>query len=52
MTMETVRAAFVTRPGGFARDFATADGERVMVAVATRQQSADLVRTAHRPFWI
>ena len=32
-------------PGGFARDFATADGERVMVAALTRQQFADLART-------
>jgi 2-methylfumaryl-CoA isomerase len=32
--------------GGFARDFATADGERVMVAALTRQQFADLARTA------
>jgi hypothetical protein len=31
--------------GGFARDFATADGERVMVAALTRQQFADLGRT-------
>ena len=30
---------------GFARDFATADGERVMVAAITRQQFADLART-------
>jgi 2-methylfumaryl-CoA isomerase len=30
--------------GGFARDFATADGERVMVAALTQQQFADLVR--------
>jgi 2-methylfumaryl-CoA isomerase len=30
---------------GFARDFATADGERVMVAALTQQQFADLVRT-------
>jgi 2-methylfumaryl-CoA isomerase len=30
--------------GGFARDFGTADGERVMVAVITRQQFADLAR--------
>ena len=28
--------------GGFARDFGTADGQRVMVAVFTRQQFADL----------
>jgi 2-methylfumaryl-CoA isomerase len=33
----------LTRHGGFARDFATADGERVMVAALTRQQFADLV---------
>jgi 2-methylfumaryl-CoA isomerase len=31
---------------GFAREFATADGERVMVAALTREQFADLVRTA------
>jgi 2-methylfumaryl-CoA isomerase len=30
---------------GFARDFATADGERVMVAALTRQQFADLAKT-------
>jgi 2-methylfumaryl-CoA isomerase len=30
---------------GFARDFGTADGERVMVAALTEQQFADLVRT-------
>jgi 2-methylfumaryl-CoA isomerase len=30
---------------GFARDFATADGERVMVAALTRQQFMDLART-------
>jgi 2-methylfumaryl-CoA isomerase len=29
---------------GFTRHFATADGERVMVAALTRQQFADLVR--------
>ncbi len=32
--------------GGFTRDFATADGERVMVAALTRQQFVDLARTA------
>ena len=32
--------------GGFGRDFATADGERVMVAAFSRQQFADLARTA------
>jgi len=31
--------------GGFTRDFATADGERVMVAALTRQQFVDLART-------
>jgi 2-methylfumaryl-CoA isomerase len=31
---------------GFARDFATADGERVMVAAITRQQFADLAMAA------
>jgi 2-methylfumaryl-CoA isomerase len=30
---------------GFTRDFATADGERVMVTALTQQQFADLVRT-------
>ena len=30
--------------GGFARDFATADGARVMVAAHTRQEFADLAR--------
>lgn len=32
------------RRSGFARDFATADGARVMVAALTRQQFADLAR--------
>jgi WhiB family transcriptional regulator, redox-sensing transcriptional regulator len=32
--------------GGFAREFATADGRRVMVAALTRQQFADLAKTA------
>jgi len=32
-------------PGGSARDFATADGETIMVAALTRQQFADLTRT-------
>jgi|HubBroStandDraft_1064217.scaffolds.fasta_scaffold125217_4 2-methylfumaryl-CoA isomerase len=32
--------------GGFTRDFATADGETVMVAALTRQQFADLARAA------
>jgi 2-methylfumaryl-CoA isomerase len=36
----------MTGHGGFARDFATADGERVIVAALTRQQFADLVKTA------
>jgi 2-methylfumaryl-CoA isomerase len=31
--------------GGFARDFATANGQRVVVAALTRQQFADLART-------
>jgi WhiB family transcriptional regulator, redox-sensing transcriptional regulator len=31
--------------GGFARDFAAADGKRVMVAALTRQQFVDLART-------
>lgn len=30
---------------GFTRDFATADGQRVMVAAFTRQQFADLAQT-------
>jgi 2-methylfumaryl-CoA isomerase len=33
----------MTEGGGFTRDFATADGKRVMVAALTRQQFADLV---------
>jgi 2-methylfumaryl-CoA isomerase len=31
--------------GGFTRDFATADGERVMVAALTYEQFADLAKT-------
>ena len=31
--------------GGFARDFATADGERVRVEAFTQEQFADLVKT-------
>jgi len=31
---------------GFTREFATADGRRVMVAALTRQQFADLAKTA------
>ena len=31
--------------GGFARDFATSDGERVMVAALTRRQFAELAQT-------
>jgi 2-methylfumaryl-CoA isomerase len=34
--------------GGFARDFATADGGRVMVAAFTPQQFADLARATGR----
>jgi 2-methylfumaryl-CoA isomerase len=34
----------MTSVDGFARDFGTADGERVMVAAITRQQFADLAR--------
>jgi hypothetical protein len=34
----------VTNVDGFARDFGTADGERVMVTAITRQQFADLAR--------
>lgn len=34
--------------GGFARDFATADGGRVMVVAFTPQQFADLARTTGR----
>jgi WhiB family redox-sensing transcriptional regulator len=37
------------RRGGFARDFATADGERVRVAAFTRQQFADLGKTTRQP---
>ncbi len=36
----------MTGPGGFTRDFATADGQRVMVTALTRQQFADLVTAA------
>jgi 2-methylfumaryl-CoA isomerase len=36
----------MTRHSGFARDFATADGETIIVAALTRQQFADLVMTA------
>ena len=32
--------------GGFARDFATADGERVLVAALSSRQFADLAKTA------
>jgi 2-methylfumaryl-CoA isomerase len=32
-------------PGGFARDFATADGERVMVAALNQRQFTDLAKT-------
>jgi 2-methylfumaryl-CoA isomerase len=32
--------------GGFARDFVTADGGRVMVTALTKQQFADLAKTA------
>ena len=34
--------------GGFARDFATADGGRVMVVACTPQQFADLAKTTGR----
>jgi 2-methylfumaryl-CoA isomerase len=34
------------RAGGFARDFATADGGTVTVTVLTQQQFADLVKAA------
>ena len=34
--------------GGFTRDFATADRERVMVAALTQRQFADLARTTRR----
>lgn len=37
----------INRPSrGFARDFATADGERVMVAALNQRQFADLAKTA------
>jgi hypothetical protein len=36
------------RYGGFTRDFATADRERVMVAALTRRQFADLAQTTRR----
>ncbi len=34
----------MTRHGSFARGFATADGERIMMAALTRQQFAELVK--------
>jgi 2-methylfumaryl-CoA isomerase len=43
MTMAKAQAAGA---GGFARDFATSDGETVMVSALTQEQFADLVRTA------
>jgi 2-methylfumaryl-CoA isomerase len=35
----------MTAPGGFTRDFATADGATVLVAVLTKQQFAELAMT-------
>jgi 2-methylfumaryl-CoA isomerase len=42
---EPARMYDIRAQGGFARDFALADGERVMVAALTRQQFVDLART-------
>jgi 2-methylfumaryl-CoA isomerase len=42
---QPARTYDIRAQGGFARDFATADGERVMVAALTRQQFVDLART-------
>jgi 2-methylfumaryl-CoA isomerase len=42
---EPARTYDIRAQGGFARDFALADGERVMVAALTRQQFVDLART-------
>jgi crotonobetainyl-CoA:carnitine CoA-transferase CaiB-like acyl-CoA transferase len=43
--VERELASAAVPPGGFARDFATADGQRVMVAALTHQQFADLAMT-------
>src|SRR5580704_2206562 len=42
---EPARTYDIRAQGGFARDFALADGERVMVAALTRQQFVDLAKT-------
>jgi 2-methylfumaryl-CoA isomerase len=42
---EPARMYDIRAQGGFARDFALADGERVMVAALTRQQFVDLAKT-------
>jgi crotonobetainyl-CoA:carnitine CoA-transferase CaiB-like acyl-CoA transferase len=45
MPCDTARLADAPRQGGFARDFATANGPRVMVSALNHQQFADLART-------
>jgi 2-methylfumaryl-CoA isomerase len=42
---QPARLADAPQPGGFARDFATANGPRVMVSALNHQQFADLART-------
>jgi crotonobetainyl-CoA:carnitine CoA-transferase CaiB-like acyl-CoA transferase len=42
---QPARLADALRQGGFARDFATANGPRVMVSALNHQQFADLART-------
>ena len=42
---QSARMRDVWAHGGFARDFATANGQRVMVAALTHQQFADLAKT-------
>jgi crotonobetainyl-CoA:carnitine CoA-transferase CaiB-like acyl-CoA transferase len=44
MLADMERCPDVRNGDGFARDFGTADGERVMVTAITRQQFADLAR--------
>ena len=42
---QPARVYDIRAQGGFARDFATANGQRVMVAALTHQQFVDLART-------
>jgi len=43
--VQPARVHDIRAQGGFARDFATVNGQRVMVAALTHQQFADLART-------